>query len=113
MGLFAAGEVVLMSFPYSDLSRSKERPVLLVTRVDHEDWLSCQITRNSYSDADALALDSKSFADGGLRHNSFLRPGKLFIADESLVLDRLGALTPAAFIEAQNGIAAIVMSGKS
>jgi hypothetical protein len=43
-----------------------------------------------------VPLLANSFVDGGLPHESFVRPGKLFTASESIVVRRAGALTPAA-----------------
>ena len=43
MGTFAAGEVVLLPFPFSDLTGNKLRPALLLANVDRGDWIACQI----------------------------------------------------------------------
>ncbi|EHQ53775.1 hypothetical protein ECTPHS_13999 [Ectothiorhodospira sp. PHS-1] len=32
-----AGQIALMPFPYTDLTHSKKRPVLLLRRLDHHD----------------------------------------------------------------------------
>jgi mRNA interferase MazF len=59
MGPFAAGEVVLIPFPFSDLSRNKLRPVLLLANAGREDWIACQITSNPYSDSRAITLSQQ------------------------------------------------------
>lgn len=46
MGAFAAGQVVLLPFPFSDLTRSKLRPALLLADAGRDDWIACQITSN-------------------------------------------------------------------
>ncbi len=65
MGVFAAGQVVVMPFPFSDLSRSKYRPALLLADVGHRDFIACQITSNPYSDSCAVTLDDNHFDQGG------------------------------------------------
>jgi mRNA interferase MazF len=75
MGPFAAGQVVLLPFPFSDLSQSKLRPALLLANADREDWIACQITSNAYADARAIALADDAFAEGGLHRISYVRPG--------------------------------------
>lgn len=60
MGSFAAGQVVLLTFPFSDLSHSKFRPALLLADAERGDWIACQITSNPYSDAHAVALTDKT-----------------------------------------------------
>lgn len=37
MGAFAAGQVVLLPFPFSDLTRSKLRPALLLADAGRDD----------------------------------------------------------------------------
>jgi mRNA interferase MazF len=96
MGPFAVGQVVLIASPFSDLSRSKLRPALVVAAVGREDWLSAQITSNPYGDTHAVELTDADFASGSLRFTSWLGPGKLFAANQSLLQQPLGKLTPPA-----------------
>lgn len=93
MGGVRAGVVVLVRFPFSDLSSSKLRPALVVASAGSADWVLCQITSNPYSDPAAVALTTGSFAEGGLPRESFVRPGKLFTASESIVVRPIGELT--------------------
>ncbi len=92
MGAFAAGQVVLLAFPFSDLSRSKFRPALLLAPAGSGDWIACQITSNPYADPRAITLADAAFASGGLRRPSYVRPGKLFTAHESLMDSAVGTL---------------------
>jgi mRNA interferase MazF len=50
------------------------------------DWILCQITSNPYSDARAIQLLDTSFATGSLLVTSYARPGKLFTANQSLMV---------------------------
>jgi mRNA interferase MazF len=38
------GDVVLIPFPYYDLSKSNRRPALVVAEVGRDDYVLCQIT---------------------------------------------------------------------
>lgn len=82
MGALAAGTVVLVPFPFSDLSRTKLRPAIALAAAGRGDWVLCQVTSKSYGDPNALALDDVAFASGSLRMSSWARPGKLFTASE-------------------------------
>ncbi len=62
METLAAGDVVLIPFPFSDLSRSKLRPTVVLAGVGSNDWIMCQITSNPYADHKAIALTDESFA---------------------------------------------------
>jgi mRNA interferase MazF len=90
----AIGSVVLVPFPFSDLSRSKIRPALVLADAGRGSWILCQITSKSYADARAFRLDYGDFAEGGLRIASYVRPGKLFTANETLILETAGRLKP-------------------
>ena len=70
MGGVRAGVVVLVRFPFSDLSSSKLRPALVVASAGGTDWILCQITSNPYSDPGAVTLTTESFAEGGLERVS-------------------------------------------
>src|SRR5438876_10400365 len=76
----AAGEVVLVPFPFSNLSLSKVRPAVCLADAGRGDWVLCQITSSPYGDPTAVPLDAPDFATGGLLVASFARPGKLFTA---------------------------------
>ena len=93
MGAPAAGSVVLVPFPFSDLSQSKRRPAILLASVTRGDVVLCQVTSNPYGDPLAVRIDDTDFEQGSLRHESFARPGKLFTASTALVLATVGKLT--------------------
>ena len=92
MGPFTTGQVILVPFPFSDLTNAKLRPAVCLAGVERGDWVLCQITSNSYGDPRAVELASAAFAVGGLRRTSYARPGKLFTANESLFHSIAGKL---------------------
>lgn len=99
------GEVVLVPFPFSDLSASKVRPAVCLGDAGRGDWILCQITSNAYGDPHAVPLTGADFATGGLLVSSFARPGKLFTANNSLVVRSVGKLNDPAF---QSVLASVV-----
>jgi len=107
MGTLAASDVVVVRFPFSDLSNSKLRPAVVLARVGRGDWILCQVTSKPYADAGAIPLHNGSFTSGSLQLVSYARPGKLFTANESLVVTVVGTLANDPFrqiIEAAVGI---------
>ena len=54
----SVGTVVLVSFPFSDLSASKLRPAFILSGGERDDWLLCQITSNPYADSNAIEIGS-------------------------------------------------------
>ena len=102
----AVGKVILVPFPFSDLSRSKLRPAVVVGDAGRGDWVLCQVTSNPYGDPAAISITDESFTRGSLRITSFARPGKLFTATSGLMLNEVGMLKGNV---ARQIIAAIIM----
>jgi mRNA interferase MazF len=88
------GDVVVIRFPFSDLSASKVRPAVVLARSGRSDWILCQVTSNPYGDPDSIRLTGSSFSRGGLERDSYARAGKLFTADTGIVLRIAGTLGP-------------------
>jgi hypothetical protein len=84
----SAGAVVLVPFPFSDLSSAKLRPAAVLAAAGRGDFILCQITSNPYADPAAVELTDAEFASGSLQRTSYARPGKLFTAHESDPCDR-------------------------
>lgn len=112
MGTLAAGSVVLVSFPFSDLTRSKRRPALVLASVGQGDFLLCQITSNPYSDLEAVELSEEDFEEGSLRRTSYARPGKLFTAHASLITERVGRLNQTSREEVTQAVVALIREGR-
>lgn len=99
MGRFVKGEVVVLPFPFSDLSNTKRRPALVVAPLPSNDVILCMITSKNTSDADAVPLTGADFQSGSLRKDSNIRPNRLFTAEESIVLYSVGQLHGAKIAE--------------
>lgn len=111
MVALATGLVVLVRFPFSDLSSSKLRPAVVLAHAGGVDWVLCQITSNPYGDPNAVALTNSSFASGGLDRDSFARPGKLFTASASIVVRGTGTLLPEAHRAIVKSVVKLLESG--
>lgn len=96
MGAFAAGAVVLVPFPFSDLSQSKLRPAVLLADAGRGDLVLCQVTSNPYGDPLAVTLSAADFSSGSLQLTSYARPGKLFTASDRLIVRQVRTLTSSA-----------------
>ena len=110
MGGFMKGDVVVLPFPYSDLSAAKKRPALVVAALDGDDVILCQITTQAISDRYAIVLASDDFESGGLRHPSNIRPNRLFTADGAIIHYRAGVLNGEKFKEVISKLLHIITS---
>ena len=88
----SAGGIVLVPFPFSDLSQAKLRPAVVSAEARRSDWILCQVTSNPYGDPRAILLPQSSFASGSLRSDSYARPGKLFTASQELMVAEVATL---------------------
>jgi mRNA interferase MazF len=108
MGTFAAGQIVVLPFPFSDLTQSKFRPALLLADTDRGDWIACQITSKTYTDIRAVSISNNDFASGGLQLQSYARPGKLFTANETLFTGMPGVLRLEKFYEVRKAVVDLI-----
>ena len=63
----AAGVVVLVRFPFCDLSQTKLRPAVILANAGRGDWILCQVTSKPYADAAAVVPESGDFQWGSSR----------------------------------------------
>lgn len=92
MAKFVRGDVVVVPFPFSDLTQAKRRPALVIASLDGDDIILCQITSKTIGDAYSILLDDSDFASGSLKQPSNIRPNRLFTADSNIILYRIGNL---------------------
>ncbi|TET45130.1 type II toxin-antitoxin system PemK/MazF family toxin [candidate division TA06 bacterium] len=86
------GDVVVVPFPFSDLTHAKKRPALVVAELEGDDLILCQITSQQISDRYAVPIEENDFERGTLRQKSNVRPSRIFTADRHIVLYRVGHL---------------------
>ena len=92
MERFVKGDVIVLPFPFSDLSASKKRPALVLADLEGNDVVLFQITSEARFDKDSLKLKASDFKKGKLSVVSMIRPNKLFTADISTIHYKVGSL---------------------
>ena len=110
MGQFVKGDVVVIPFPFTDLSDSKKRPAFVVADLPGDDIIVCQITSKAKSDPFALPIGTPDFISGGLPTDSFIRPNKIFTADKNIIISVAGRLVETKILSILNSIIMIVSS---
>ncbi len=95
MGRFVKGDIVVLPFPFSDLSASKKRPALVIADLLGDDLILCQITTATRNDGYAIPLSKDDFKEGSLpAPKSLICTNKIFTADTALILYKRGSLKP-------------------
>ena len=113
MGELEPGLIVAIKFPFSDLTRTKLRPAIVLAGAGKDDFVLCQITSKPYSDVLAVMLEETDFAEGRLPLTSYVRPGKLFTAHKSLIEKSLGKTNAKKKREVVNTVCKLLHSGIS
>ena len=108
MEKFVKGDVVVLPFPFSDLSASKKRPALVIAALDGDDIILCQITSKARTDNYSIILNNSDFKQGNLNLTSIIRPNRLFTADKSIVLYKIGSLKDKKLKEVIDSISDII-----
>lgn len=106
------GQVVLFPFPFTDKSKAKLRPALLIGKLpgNHDDWLICMISsqlHHEVKDFDEVILDSASdFLSSGLKTSSLIRIGRLAVVHSNLLAGSIGTISLERLKQIKNKLAA-------
>ncbi|MBI2143908.1 type II toxin-antitoxin system PemK/MazF family toxin [Candidatus Woesearchaeota archaeon] len=104
------GDVVIVPFPFSDLSASKKRPALVIASLTGNDIILCQITSKKKFDGYSISLSDADFEKGKLNVPSRIRPNRMFTAEESIVLYKAGSLRQGKINEVEEALVRIIRS---
>ena len=85
MERFVKGDVVVLEFPYTDLSKTKKRPSLIVANLKGDNLILCQITGQPRPDPDLINLKKEDFQNDGLQRDSFVMPSFVFTIHRSKI----------------------------
>ncbi len=109
---FESGEVVLVPFPFTDLSQSKRRPVLIISNLQHNtatrDLISCGITSNLSNRAFSVLLDSSDMVEGALPVRSRIKYDKIFTLEKNLVIKKVGKISPLKLRQVKDSIISLL-----
>ena len=96
----AKGDIVLITFPFTDLSGSKLRPSVVLTETNF-DLTACFITTQIgwQESTDVLLLPNNT---NGLRKQSLIRTSKIATLDRTLAKGLLGRLSPTELTDLNN-----------
>ena len=94
---YRQGDIVLVSFPFTDLTSSKRRPALIVSpdsfNAAGEDLVLAAITSHITDDPNVVHLSGADFSEGRLPKKSIVKTTKLFTMHSSLIVKKVCTLT--------------------
>jgi len=87
------GDLLLIPFPFTDLSASKRRPVLLLTAPDsYGDFIALPVTSRPQSEH-GLAISAGDVAGGALPAPSWIRTNRVVTLNVSLIAKTFGRVS--------------------
>ena len=102
------GDIVVLPFPFSDLSGFKSRPAVIVADMQGDDVVLCQITGTQRDDDYTIHLDDYNFIHGNLQGESLIRANKIFTIDKRIIFYKVGMLKDEKLKEVKNKIVDLI-----
>jgi mRNA interferase MazF len=97
------GSIVVIPFPFTDLTNTKKRPALVIADLEGDDVILSQITTSSNrQDEYAVPLSQADLDEGSLKVESHIRTNKIFTAAEDIIIYKIGTINAAKMEEVQN-----------
>ena len=110
MERFIKGDIVVLPFPYTDLSGQKKRPALVVADLKGDDLWLVQITSKNVRDSYAIQISGKDLTSGNFHYDSNIRPNKIFTLSKDIILYKVGHLNDEKIDAVENTIINICRS---
>lgn len=90
------GDIVLVPVPFSDLTSSKKRPVLIMSKDDYnlksDDVICMAITSQIRGIKYEIIIDSEDMEIGQLPKESCIRVDKIYTLDQRIIVKKYGVL---------------------
>ena len=89
---YKSGDIVLVKFPFTNLKKSKKRPVLVIKDENNLNDIVCfQITSNSFQ-SNLLKINEKDFKENKLLITSYIKYDKCFSLNSAIIDKKLTLL---------------------
>ncbi len=99
--MYEQGEIVVVPFPFSDLSSIKLRPVLILSKnKDNEssdDVITCGITSNIKNDKYSIFIENNNLDGGSIPKPSRIKLDKLFTLDQGIIKKKVAKIDKKTF----------------
>jgi mRNA interferase MazF len=94
--MFKQRDIVLIPFPYSDLSSIKKRPVIIISNSryhkNNNDVICCAITSSKKEFTRGVKINNSDLDEGNLNFESVVKFGKIFTILQNQIIKKLGKL---------------------
>ena len=98
---FEQGEIVIVPFPFSDLTNIKQRPVLILSKnsdnLESEDVITCGITSNLKNAKHSILIENKDLLYGTIPIKSRIKVDKIFTLDKAIIKKKVAKVNTEIF----------------
>jgi mRNA interferase MazF len=89
------GKIILVPFPFTDLSGHKVRPALVLHSGRGEDFIACFISSKQNAKVGSLDIQIKPDTRNGLKVDSVIKIAKMATLEKRIALGEIGSLDEA------------------
>ncbi len=101
--MYKQGEILIVPFPFSDLSNIKQRPVIVLSKAEDneisEDIITCGLTSNLKNSAHSVLIDNINLEEGSIPKKSRIKVDKLFTINKNSIKKKVARLNKKTFEE--------------
>jgi mRNA interferase MazF len=94
--MYNQGDILLIPIPFTDLSSSKRRPVLVISNSDYnektEDIIVVAVTSNLEEKEYSVIFKNNNMSEGYLKMDSCIRADKIYTLSKTIVIKKFGAV---------------------
>ncbi|PIN94582.1 growth inhibitor PemK [Candidatus Pacearchaeota archaeon CG10_big_fil_rev_8_21_14_0_10_30_48] len=83
-------DIALVKFPFSDLTKTKKRPVFVIRSLEGDNTIFCQITTKRRNIKKYEVILKKDDCEGNIHFDSFIYLDMIFTLHKSIVHEKIG-----------------------
>ncbi|RJG21785.1 type II toxin-antitoxin system PemK/MazF family toxin [Paenibacillus thiaminolyticus] len=106
--MYKQGDVLLIPFPYTDLTATKQRPVLVISNTTYnetkKDIVVAAITSNLAEKDYSILITAEDLDEGHLKIDSAVRADKIYTFSNRIVIKKFGHIKPQVFSKVKEQI---------
>lgn len=99
--VFNQGDILIVPFPFSDLTSVRQRPVLVLSKKEYnekcEDIITCGITSNIKDSKYSVLIDNSELIEGNIPVKSRIKVDKLFTLEQDIIIKKIGRVNKETF----------------
>lgn len=100
--IFKKFDIVLVDFPFTDLSKIKKRPALVIKHLEGDNTILCQITTKRRNIQNYEIPLSKDKCKGDIRFDSYIYLDMIFTLHKKVIYRKIGEIADSEIKEVVN-----------